>query len=223
VTAAERVEAVLGRFHGSLRFDQAILIAAAEAEGIVLDPSKPADAGVILYAEASLDRGLTVHDAIGLALARAAGERAARTPYSRRATQTSRASLDDVLCDPRVAASLVSARSHARDHDGLVLLDQHDVGPHAIELWGAPAASGRPCVNGSPAGRLIGICLRCGAGVGDEDMTFGAWDGTSWRYSGFTLPGSLRLLAAEALLCHGCAVRAKCHLIVPPNPHALVD
>jgi hypothetical protein len=67
VNAAERVEAVLTRYRQALSPDQAILIAASEAAGDPLNPHEPTDAALILHAEASLQRGLTVRDAIALA------------------------------------------------------------------------------------------------------------------------------------------------------------
>ena len=69
-----------------------------------------------------------------------------------------------------------------------------------------------------PLGDLIGTCIRCSSGVGDEEWTFGAWDGKKWRFSGRTLPGATRLAALRPLLCGGCSVRAKFGLIPMPKP-----
>jgi hypothetical protein len=49
-------------------------------------------------------------------------------------------------------------------------------------------------------------------------MTFGAWDGTHWRFSGYTLPGAAKLATLHPLLCQEHAIRAKFGLVSPPNP-----
>jgi hypothetical protein len=75
----------------------------------------------------------------------------------------------------------------------------------------------------SPLGAEIGTCIRCGAGVGDNEWTFGAWDGRHWQFSGRTLPGATQLGAVRPLLCCDCAVRAKYGLIHPPAPDSSND
>jgi hypothetical protein len=72
-------------------------------------------------------------------------------------------------------------------------------------------------------GELIGTCTRCGHGVGDDEWTFGAWDGEEWRFSGRTLQGAQRLLALRPLLCPACAVRVKYGLIGPPSADTLLE
>jgi hypothetical protein len=68
-----------------------------------------------------------------------------------------------------------------------------------------------------PAGRLIDTCIRCGTGVGDEEWTFGAWDGEKWEFSGRTLPDAHQLAALRLLLCCDCAVKVKFKLISAPS------
>ena len=97
-----------------------------------------------------------------------------------------------------------------------VLLERHEVGPHAIELW-APPPEHRSTSTCSPSGTVIGTCMRCGGGVGDKDWTFAAWDGTTWRFSGYTLPGASRLATLKPLLGGECALRAKHKLIPLPD------
>jgi hypothetical protein len=72
--------------------------------------------------------------------------------------------------------------------------------------------------SGCPAGELIGTCMLCGGGVGDQDWIFGAWGRTSWRFSGHTLPGAVQLATLRPLLCSYCAVRLKHKLIPAPDP-----
>jgi hypothetical protein len=98
-----------------------------------------------------------------------------------------------------------------------VLLERHEVGPHAIELW-APPPEHRSTSTCSASGTVIGTCMRCGGGVGDKDWTFAAWDGTTWRFSGYTLPGARRLATLNPLLGAECALRVKYRLIAPPEP-----
>jgi hypothetical protein len=107
----------------------------------------------------------------------------------------------------------------APDSDrGLVLLERHEIGPHALEEWGAPTqATAPPAV--SATGEIIGTCFRCGGEVGDREWTFGAWDKQQWHFSGYTLPGAKQLASLRPLLCCSCAVRVKYKLIPPPNPN----
>ena len=146
MSAAERVEAVLVRYRRALSFDQAILIAASEAAGNALDPYRSGDAAVILHAEALLQRGLRVRDAISEA--RIAADAAAADPHTQAHTARIPAepSLDDVLRDPR-AGPFISGDEAATTPQScdnridLVLLERHEVGPHAIELWAPPPAN----------------------------------------------------------------------------------
>jgi hypothetical protein len=224
VNAAERVDEVLARFRRALSFEQAILIAASEARGKPLDPRRPGDAAVILHAETLLEQGATVRDAIDQARtdAEAAGVALSETSARRTRGADGKPSLDEVLCDPRLRAVIgvgaVTTTAEASDEQsGLVLLERHEIGPHAIEVWGPPAEPPRePNKSPSPTGRLIDTCTRCRAPVGDNEWTFGAWDGKDWRFSGRTLPGAKRVAALRPLLCCDCAVRVKFKMIPPP-------
>ena len=69
-------------------------------------------------------------------------------------------------------------------------------------------------------GELIGTCMLCGGGVGNEDSIFGVSDGIRWRFTGHTLPGSTRLPTPATFLCSACAVHAKYGLITIPDPRA---
>jgi hypothetical protein len=80
------------------------------------------------------------------------------------------------------------------------------------------AASASTAPIGTPRGKLVGTCLCCNDGVYETDMTFGAWDGTRWRFSGYTLPGAARLAALHPLLCREHAIRVKYGLLAPPTP-----
>jgi putative DNA primase/helicase len=72
-------------------------------------------------------------------------------------------------------------------------------------------------------GERTGTCLVCDEGVYDKDMTFGAWDGTRWRFSGYTLPGSAQLAALHPQLCREHAIRVKFGLLAPPTPTTVRD
>jgi hypothetical protein len=72
-------------------------------------------------------------------------------------------------------------------------------------------------------GELIGTCIRCGGGVGDQEWTFGAWNGERWCFSGRTLQGAKRLAAFRPLPCSNCAIRIKYKLIPPPAPVPTTD
>jgi hypothetical protein len=101
-----------------------------------------------------------------------------------------------------------------------VRLEEHTLGPHALEVWG-PAASLRTQRTTAPSplrGEPIGTCIRCDGDVGREEWTFGGWDGQNWRFSGYTLPAAKRLAMLRPLLCCGCAVLAKYGLIPMPPP-----
>jgi hypothetical protein len=117
-----------------------------------------------------------------------------------------------------VRQALNQARLATRPDPTLVLLERHTIGPHAIELWGPAPPPTPPQPEPSYRGNRIGTCTRCRAGVGQEEWTFGAWDGRRWRYSGHTLRGASQLATLTALLCCDCAVRAKYGLITPPTP-----
>ena len=222
MSAAEHVEAVLIRYRRALSFDQAILIAASEAAGDALDPYRSGDAAVILHAEALLQRGLRVREAIGEARIVGADVAAAdRDERPRTAGLRAEMSLDDVLRDPRAGRFISGDEAAMTPHScddriDLVLLERHEVGPHAIELWAPPPAN-RPATTCSPTGTLIGTCMRCGGGVGDKDWTFAAWDGDTWRFSGYTLRGASRLATLKPLLGCACAGRVKHKLIPPPD------
>jgi hypothetical protein len=133
-------------------------------------------------------------------------------------------SLDEALRIPEVTAALgldqleVVGR-RVRPEPAFVLIERHQIGPHTAELWGPPPA---PPMRGraasTPTGELIGICIRCRGAVGDKEWTFGAWDGSDWRFSGYTLRGAKRLAALRPLLCCDCAVRVKHKLIDGPAP-----
>lgn len=221
MSAAERVEAVLLRYRRALSFDQAILIAASEAAGSALDPYRSGDAAVILHAEALLHRGLCVRDAIGKARIAAHAAAAARPCRHAPARIPAEPSLDDVLRDPRLGPFISGDEAamtpqSCDDRTDLVLLERHEVGPHAIELWAPPPAN-RPATTCSPTGTVIGTCMRCGGGVGDKDWTFAAWDGDTWRFSGYALRGASRLATLKPLLGCACAGRVKHKLIPPPD------
>jgi hypothetical protein len=229
VNAAERVEAVLASYPTALSFDHAILIAAAEAAGSPLDPRQPDDAAVLLHAEGLLQQGLTVLRA--LARARIAAEAPALNLHTRdhgAIRAAAEPSLDDLLRHPRFQrlADRVFRTSRPSRADGtdLVLFERHQVGPHAIELWGPPAAiRQQPTPSTSPAGQLIGTCLRCGGGVGDRDLTVGYHTSSGWKYSGHGLPDAKAALLAKYFLCWVCAVRSKHKLIRPPEPDIQSD
>jgi hypothetical protein len=136
--------------------------------------------------------------------------------------------LDDGLRTPELSAALGIDELSSVDYPFVpdptfVLLQRHALGPHAAELWGTPPRPPRSAsAKHTPTGELIGTCLRCRAGVGDKDWTFAAWDGSNWRFSGYTLPGAKRLATLKPLLCSDCAVRVKHKLIDPPDvspPH----
>jgi hypothetical protein len=147
-----------------------------------------------------------------------------------RSTRPQRAealTLEQALLDPTFLRTIelddIDVRlEHAADaRPAGVLLQRDAAGPHAIELWERPAELPlRPAATASPPrGEPIGACIRCGAGVGNQEWTFGAWDGTTWRFSGHTLPDAKRLAARRPLLCCGCALRVKHRLASPPTPH----
>jgi hypothetical protein len=69
-----------------------------------------------------------------------------------------------------------------------------------------------------PAGRLIGTCCHCNAGIGDEDPMVGFFRDADWEYTGYTLPGAMQLMALRPLLCSDCAVKVKYGLRHPPDP-----
>jgi hypothetical protein len=106
--------------------------------------------------------------------------------------------------------------TNSEPHRALMLRQRHESVPDRA------GSSSRDRDSDSPAepeysGRLIGDCIRCGVGVGDDEWIFGAWDGQDWRFSGRTLPEAQRLAALRPLLCSGCAVRAKYKLIPAPE------
>jgi hypothetical protein len=135
--------------------------------------------------------------------------------------------LDEALRDPNlhqaigIDAVTVTIEDADEPDPERVLLERHEIGLHAIELWETPFELPRPPQpprsTHSPAGKPIGICIRCGAGVGDDEWTFAAWDGKDWRFSGRTLPEAQRLAALRPLLCSGCAIKLKHGLITQPN------
>jgi hypothetical protein len=206
MTAAELVEKVLLQYNQALTFDQAIVVAASEAAGDPLDPRTSVEAAVILRAEVLLAQGVTVHDAIGRARADATAAVVAHKPTPARR-----------LNEPAAFAGAV-------EHSGLVLLERHEVGPHAIEIW---ARRVEPCTKpprpssspqrSLPSGAFLGTCRRCGSGVGDDEWIFGAWNGERWCFSGRTLLGARRLAPLRPLLCAHCAVRVKYKLIPAPS------
>jgi hypothetical protein len=136
--------------------------------------------------------------------------------------------LDEALRDHNVAGALgidgetitIEGAGVSRNKD--VLLERHEVGPHAIELWETPFELAHPREPlrpaRRPAGKVLGVCLRCETEVGDNEWTFGAWDGENWKFSGRTLPNARRLAALRPLLCCDCAVKVKFGLITPPVP-----
>jgi hypothetical protein len=192
VNAAERVEEVLARHGRALSFDQAILIAASEAEGKPLDPRRLGDAAVVLCAEGLLQRGRTVRKAIAEAR-----------------TEAKAAAADQ----PKPARS-------GTDGTSRVLLEQHDVGPHAAELREPPTDSRKLApTSPTPWGELIGTCPGCGRGIGDQDPAFASWAGSHWRFIGYPPSRARRFAAARPLLCWSCSVRLECRLIPPPDPH----
>jgi len=85
VNGAQPVEAVLVRYGRALTYDQAILIAASEATGQSLDPRHADDAAVLVRAEALLEHGALVLDAIDEA---AAACSSATTPGTGRSPRT---------------------------------------------------------------------------------------------------------------------------------------
>jgi hypothetical protein len=89
-----------------------------------------------------------------------------------------------------------------------VPLERHEVGRHAIEIWGPPPHE--------PRGKVIGTCVIDGAGVGDEEWLFGRWTGSRWRYTGHGLEGSTRIARDTPLLCSSCASRTKYGLLEEP-------
>jgi hypothetical protein len=141
--------------------------------------------------------------------------------------------LDEALRDPNlyhvigIDGVTITIEDAVEPNPTRVLLERHEVGPHAIELWESafelppsPEPSRR---THEPAGKLLGTCIRCGAHVGDNEWIFGAWDGERWRFSGRILTGARRLTALRPLLCCDCAVRAKYGLIHPPAPDSSND
>jgi hypothetical protein len=88
-----------------------------------------------------------------------------------------------------------------------------------LDRFGTLSSDVNPAVlTDSPRGKVIGTCLHCGDGVYETDMTFGAWDGTRWRFSGYTLPGAAKLAALRPQLCAEHAIRVKFGLLDPPIP-----
>jgi hypothetical protein len=85
----------------------------------------------------------------------------------------------------------------------------------------APEDSLPSATSPTPFGTVIGVCTRCGAGVGDEDPTIGAWDGSRWRFTGHALRGWQELSGAASLRCRSCAVGAKYNLIPLADPDAI--
>jgi hypothetical protein len=81
-----------------------------------------------------------------------------------------------------------------------------------------PSEKAQNAPTGWPSGRLIGTCMLCGRGVGDEDPKVGVWVGSNWRFTGHGLGGFTRLLASEVFLCGRCAVRVQYGLIDAPTP-----
>jgi hypothetical protein len=136
--------------------------------------------------------------------------------------------LDEALRDPNlhhvigIDGLICTSEDASEPNPGRVLLERHEVGRHAIELWETPVAlhpKRAPRRSTHPAaGKLIGTCISCGCGVGDDEWTFGAFDGEQWRFSGRSLPGAKRLAALRLLLCCTCAVMVKFKMIPPPVP-----
>jgi hypothetical protein len=184
------------------------LLAVALLEGTPLDVADPDEVTVLLRAAE-----LTRSGADGAAaLERARAEHAAGDFYA--------PSLDETLRLPALfeAEGIGDLRQPADGPDApLVLLERHEIGPHAIELWGTPSVpEPAPPPAWQPCGEPIGTCVICTAGVGDQDPTFAHWTGSNWRYSGYGLKGSKRIPEDAPLLCCSCAVRAKYRLIEPP-------
>ena len=116
-------------------------------------------------------------------------------------------------------------REPRRDRESLVELTLDEALANAtlcrafLDKFGTlSSASASTAPIGSPRGKPVGQCLCCDDGVYETDMTFGAWDGTRWRFSGYTLPGAAKLAALHPLLCREHAVRVKFGLLEPPNP-----